>query len=133
MTRYHDLRPNMGRKRSRFSHKTAREHVRIAEEVLGRALPSGAIVHHVDGNPANNEHSNLVICPNEAYHKLLHKRTAAFDATGNPDYRKCVFCKAWDSTDNMRKRYEGNFHHPSCAAKDSLERYYAKKGISNCI
>lgn len=46
----------------------------LAELALGKNLPKGACVHHVDGNPLNNESSNLVICPSHAYHMLLHKR-----------------------------------------------------------
>lgn len=50
------------------------EHVWIAEAALGRAMKFGEEVHHVDGNPANNDPSNLIICPSRSYHKLLHKR-----------------------------------------------------------
>lgn len=44
---------------------------------LGKKLPPGAIVHHVDLNPFNNEPTNLVICPDTQYHMLLHERTKA--------------------------------------------------------
>jgi hypothetical protein len=53
------------------------EHRLIAEKVLGRYLPDGAEVHHIDGNGLNNENDNLVICQNCEYHKLLHKRKGA--------------------------------------------------------
>jgi len=49
-------------------------HVLVAEKALGKTLPKGAVVHHVDGNRKNNEPTNLVVCPNQAYHLLLHKR-----------------------------------------------------------
>lgn len=53
------------------------EHVLLAEKALGRKLPEGAVVHHMDGNPSNNHQPfNLVICPDQAYHALLHKRAA---------------------------------------------------------
>ena len=51
------------------------EHVKIAEKALGKKLPAGAVVHHLDENPSNNDPRNLVICPSEKYHKLLHHRT----------------------------------------------------------
>lgn len=35
-------------------------HIQIAERAIGRKLPHGAVVHHVDLNPANNNNSNLV-------------------------------------------------------------------------
>lgn len=50
------------------------EHIVVAERALGRRLPKGAIVHHVNLDTHDNRPSNLVICPSEAYHRLLHKR-----------------------------------------------------------
>ena len=50
------------------------EHILVAEKALGKRLPTGAVIHHIDGNGANNTKSNLVVCPNEQYHKLLHTR-----------------------------------------------------------
>jgi hypothetical protein len=46
----------------------------LAEQALGRPLPKQVKVHHLDNNPSNNEKGNLVICPNEMYHRLLHRR-----------------------------------------------------------
>ena len=51
-----------------------REHIVIAEKVLGKPLPPKAEIHHVDSNCSNNKNSNLVICENHSYHFLLHKR-----------------------------------------------------------
>lgn len=76
-------------------------HKAIAERVLGKSLPNGAAIHHVDGNGLNNSHSNLVICPSHAYHMLLHRRQAAMEACGNPDWLKCVFCGEYDDPRNL--------------------------------
>lgn len=77
-------------------------HVLIAEKALGKPLPSGAEVHHVDENRLNNGPFNLVVCPDHAYHALLHMRTKAFAACGNFAWRKCKQCKQWDATDNLK-------------------------------
>src|SRR5882762_7193261 len=68
------------------------EHVLVAEKALGKALPEGAEVHHIDGNPSNNDSRNLVICPNHAYHFLIEARTRAYKACGNPNWAKCRYC-----------------------------------------
>lgn len=77
--------------------RLVQEHVAIATKALGRPLPAAAIVHHADGNTLNNANDNLVICPNQAYHYLLHRRMHALDACGNPDWVKCKYCKTWDA------------------------------------
>ena len=71
-------------------------HISVAEKALGHALPSGSRVHHVDLTRDNNANSNLVICPSQEYHKLLHARTEALDACGNANWVKCCICKEWD-------------------------------------
>lgn len=50
------------------------EHIQVAEKALGKPLPKGAVVHHWDNNPLNNSPGNLLICPSQAYHMLIHKR-----------------------------------------------------------
>jgi hypothetical protein len=78
-----------------------REHIVVAEKALGRPLPPEAIVHHVDEDRANNANSNLVVCPDRAYHNLLHQRMRARDACGNPSWRKCCRCGQYDDPANM--------------------------------
>jgi len=71
------------------------EHVIIAERALGRFLPSGAEVHHVDRNSLNNARGNLVICQDKAYHKLLHYRQRLTGLGADPGKEKiCSFCHA---------------------------------------
>lgn len=53
------------------------EHLLVAERALGRLLRGSEEVHHVDRNRANNDPGNLVICPDRAYHMLLHRRERA--------------------------------------------------------
>jgi hypothetical protein len=47
-------------------------HRRRAEIALGKPLPKGAEVHHLDGS--TSDAAPLVICQDRAYHMLLHKR-----------------------------------------------------------
>lgn len=103
------------------------EHRLIAERVLGEPLPPDAEIHHWDGNKLNNAHSNLVICENTAYHKLLHLRQQAMAATGDPRQRRCVRCHGWDAVENMVKHSRGQrFKHRRCENEYKLAK---KKGV----
>lgn len=91
------------------------EHVIIAEHVLGKPLPKGAVVHHADGDKANNKRSNLVICPSGEYHQLLHMRIRAKAERGNPNYRKCCVCKKYDEPKNLYfNKSNRSFKHSEC-------------------
>ena len=78
-----------------------REHILIAEHVLGRSLPSGAVIHHANGIRTDNRHCNLVICQNHSYHMLLHVRAHAFKMTGNALAMRCWICKKYDEAENL--------------------------------
>ncbi len=55
--------------------KNVYEHIHLAERALGRKLPYKAVVHHMNGDPSDNfTPFNLVICQDQAYHLLLHRR-----------------------------------------------------------
>lgn len=82
-------------------------HVLIAERALGKPLPAGAVVHHADENPSNNAPTNLVICPSQAYHVMLHKRMRAMNACGNPNWVICPRCKRYDDPAGMRSYKSG--------------------------
>jgi hypothetical protein len=50
------------------------EHILVVEAALGKYLPTGAVVHHVNGVRTDNRPDNLVICQDNNYHFLLHNR-----------------------------------------------------------
>lgn len=93
------------------------EHRIVAERALGRLLPPAAVVHHVDENRQNNAPSNLVICPDDKYHKLLHVRMDARAACGNANWRKCPYCRQYDDPARMRGEKSGRFVHRECSAR----------------
>lgn len=92
---YHRTKTAWHRRGTGGGHGWVHTHVLIAEKALGKPLPPKAHVHHVDGDHMNNAPSNLVICQDMAYHKLLHYRTRIVKAGGNPNTQKfCNDCKA---------------------------------------
>lgn len=86
------LRPCAGRYKERGGKK---EHVFIAEQAIGHALPARAEVHHVDGDTHNNRPGNLVVCQDHRYHMLLHVRAKVIRAGGDPNRdRYCSDCQS---------------------------------------
>jgi hypothetical protein len=57
------------------SYKTVYVHRVVAAKKLGRDLRLGEVVHHLDGNTANNDPNNLEICSSASVHRLHHKRS----------------------------------------------------------
>jgi hypothetical protein len=82
-------------------------HVAVAEEALGKPLPKGAIVHHVDGDRHNNDPRNLVVCQDRAYHNLIHRRERAMQACGDPNALRCQVCGSYRDQSLMRDYKNG--------------------------
>ena len=101
-----------------------REHVVVAERALGRPLPASAVVHHVNEVPGDNRPENLIICPDEAYHNLLHKRMRALAACGNANFLKCKVCKQYDARANLFCEKNDRHHwHRSCLNASQRKRH----------
>lgn len=101
-------------------------HILTAEKALGKPLPPGAVVHHENGSTNSGP---LVICQDDNYHRLLHKRMRAYQACGHANWLKCWICKQYDDPQNMYVSPSGNRgRHRNCDAQYCKSRYYAKKG-----
>lgn len=98
------------------------EHIVIAEAALGKFLPDGSEVHHIDEDKTHNINSNLAICQDRGYHMLVHQRTDALEACGNANYRKCFLCSAYDNPKIMRHSGKG-FVHWDCY-RTYMRNYY---------
>ena len=108
-----------------------------AEGTLGRSLPNGVVIHHVNGSRASNENNNLVICQDEGYHRLLHTRTRALMATGDVHKRKCHYCKEYDDTFAMHTppADPNRYYHRECARKYGKDRHARRaldKRVKQC-
>jgi hypothetical protein len=98
--------------------REVREHVMVAEKALGRTMPKRAVVHHVDGCKTNNVSSNLVICEDQQYHLLLHRRQKALAVCGDPNAHACDICWRYDRQDAMYIHRRGNTSSPRTRHKD---------------
>ena len=110
-------------------------HWKVVYDLLGDiASPQkGHQIHHVDGNPKNNEPSNLVVCQDNAYHALLHARAKAFYGCGDVNKRQCYICKEFDEPENMiqRKNGKGSYWHKECERIQRARKKATKLGLAN--
>ena len=102
---------------------TQRIHILRAERALGRPLPPGVEVHHADGSKGAD--APLVICPDRAYHRLLHVRMRIQAAGGNPNTQRiCGTCKQLRLIDDMVSHHgQPSFRCKSCARELAATRH----------
>lgn len=111
-----------------------REHILIAEGLIGKELPDKAQIHHYG---EKHDNSKMVICQDQEYHYLLHMRTDALNKGGNSKYRKCKFCQEWDSPENLHIGHSPpngwNIHHQICEARYEKDRTKKRREKRNAI
>lgn len=82
-------------------------HRDVAEAALGKHLPPRAVVHHVNQIKTDNRPENLVICPDNDYHAVIHQRTRAYEVTGHASWQFCWRCRNWSPPERMTVRADG--------------------------
>src|SRR5574343_1514983 len=87
------------------------EHILLAERALGKKLPHGASIHHMNGRTDNG---SIIICQDFAYHMLIERRLRAYRNCGNAEWRKCPFCKQYDNPERMYVDKKGTYRHREC-------------------
>lgn len=103
------------------------EHILVAEKALGKHLPEKAVVHYVNAKRDDNASSNLVICQNEGYHRLLHRRLDAYRESGHAHWRRCVRCGKLDDPTKLilHSRQKESYVHRLCRQRYGRESYTA--------
>lgn len=74
-----DSRLNSGEGKTYTKTYGRHTHRIVAEQILGRPLIKGEIVHHIDGNKRNNDPSNLKIMTQSEHCKLHFKKGGVAD------------------------------------------------------
>lgn len=79
-------------------------HRHIMEEHLGRGLTRDEVVHHIDGNPMNNDLSNLVVM-SRSEHTKLHMKDAPNLHILTTEDRRRITIERWSkgAYDNIKK------------------------------
>lgn len=66
-----------------YNGKIMLEHRLAAEEALGRYLETYEVIHHIDGDKANNSLSNLYLFPTQGRHLIFHNKKDSPVLTSN--------------------------------------------------
>lgn len=80
---YKDAKPHVYKKRH-----NRHEHRVVAEQMLGRPLRRGEIVHHIDGDRHNNSPDNLQVMTQSEHMRLHHAEMVAARKAGGGYVRK---------------------------------------------
>lgn len=87
------------------------EHVVAMAIMIGRSVPKGMVVHHMDGDKRNNAPSNLMLCT-QRDHTRMHVMMRAVERCGDGWKRPCRFCGEYSMISDMVKhgKIEGWCH-----------------------
>jgi len=99
------------------------EHILVAEKAIKKSLPPKTEIHHF---PNRKEFTHIVICQDSQYHNLLDRRYRAFRICSHANWRKCTFCKQYDSVNNLKIAKYGQVFHIFCRRKYRLSSIWHK-------
>lgn len=95
------------------------EHRLVMSNALSRPLKSDECVHHIDGNPRNNDLSNLELTTN-SQHTIYHKTTGRTMIKLVCAYCNNEFERDTRQVTNKFNKGQKNFYcNNSCSAKNS--------------
>ena len=103
-------------------------HIIIIEQVLGHALPNGAVTHHVNENKTDNRNGNLVVIQSHAEHVELHRKMRVRAAGGNPWADRLCACGPRPASEFYWSKARGGRYSgecKDCARKHALVRMRA--------
>jgi hypothetical protein len=108
-----------------------REHVLVAEELLGRSLLDGEVVHHKDGNMFNNTKENILVFKTSSDHSRYHKggipvqlKDGTYKCTSNKKENYCM-CGTPIGSRNKKCR--------DCYRKESLKRLPSSNELKKLV
>jgi len=88
----------------------------IVETILGKSLPKGAVVHHVNEDESDDRKENLVVCQDQGLHNIIHGRIKAFKACGNARWKPCRHCHQYSDPSLLIKNGSSHYHQ-KCATE----------------
>ncbi len=102
--------------------KRVLEHRDLMAKHLGRPLLRSEVVHHKDGNPINNDISNLELVPSQSEHVALH-----FTRYRTETHKQCKRCLAVKPRTDFHVNYLPGRDPSEPVCKACRKAYYARK------
>lgn len=80
-----------------------KEHILVAEKMIGGELPAGAEIHHENGNKQDNRPENLVVCPTRKDHMVREAKARRLRDLGSLELRRCTNCEKVKPIDQFHR------------------------------